>query len=161
MRGGSSPLLSPPTSSSQSAQQRTPSFRLPIPNLLDVSVLPTRSPVKTTALRGVYRVSTADSARKRHCPRLYLCVCSGRDYAPFVGVHLSWLSLFTSPPPSLVCWSHCGSVGSSWRRRAPWTQPWRSSAAVPCTALLCSPPAAIRMLAAFHHQAPQDQPEVN
>lgn len=80
-----------------------------------------------------------------------------RDYAPFFGVYPSWLSVSPSLWP-LVCWSHSGSVGVSWRRRALWTpaHPWRSSAAVPCTARLCCPPAAIRMLVAFHAQTPQD-----
>ncbi len=107
-------------------------------------------------LKRFYRLH----ARKKRVVPVLTCLFAPvayRDYAPFFGVYRSWLSLVPSLWP-LVCWSHSGGVGFSWRRCALWTpaHPWRSSAAVPCTARLCSPPAAIRMLVAFHGQTPQD-----
>lgn len=172
MRGGSSP----PTASSQSAQQRAPSFRLPVPHLLDVSasvsvvssyqvvVCPLGVQRRALLCVKVNAFFCSLRARKERSPwslvLVFTCLfalSADRDYAPFFGVYPSWLSVSSSLWP-LVCWSHIGTVGVSWRRRALWTpaHPWRSSAAVPCTARLCSAPAAIRMLVAFHGQTPQD-----
>lgn len=170
MRGGSSP---PTASSSQSAQQRTPSFRLLASHLLDVSVwisvvssflvvvcplgVP-RRPLLCVKVKAFSQVCMR--VKKKRVVLVLTCLFAPvayRDYAPFFGVHRSWLSLLPSLWP-LIYWSHGGCVGFSWRRCALWTpaHPWRSSAAVPCTARLCSPPAAIRMLVAFHGQTPQD-----
>lgn len=97
------------------------------------------------------RLHARKERRPRSSPFVCSCVlwlCLLCTFLPVVAasVHIAQL-LSSLLVPQRNCWV-------SWRRRAPWTpaHPWRSSAAVPCPALICSAPAAIRMQVAFHRQ---------